>query len=83
MKNPMTATKEGNCKLDSPLIACPDVHPPAYLVPKPIKKPPTTKRIMPTGEVNDDMSKSDTGYNPLDGASTPNSAKSAIVDWAI
>ena len=29
MKNPITATKEGSCKLLKPVIACPEVQPPA------------------------------------------------------
>lgn len=29
IKNPITATKEGNCKLLKPEIACPEVQPPA------------------------------------------------------
>jgi len=41
------ATNEGHCKLDKPIIECPEVQPPAYLVPKPIRKPPTTIRIKP------------------------------------
>ena len=36
----IVATNEGHCKLESPIMECPDVQPPAYLVPKPIKKPP-------------------------------------------
>ena len=46
-KNPITATKEGNCKSASPDIACPEVQPPAYLAPKPIKNPPTIIIIKP------------------------------------
>lgn len=41
------ATKEGHCKLDNPIMVCPDVHPLAYRVPKPTKKPPKTKNIKP------------------------------------
>ncbi len=29
MKNPITATKEGSCKLLKPVIACPELQPPA------------------------------------------------------
>ena len=43
MKKPMTAISDGHCKLLNPLMACPDVHPPAYLVPNPTRKPPTTR----------------------------------------
>ena len=37
----IVATNDGHCKLLKPMIACPLVQPPAYLVPKPTKKPPT------------------------------------------
>jgi hypothetical protein len=29
IKNPITATSDGNCKLLNPAMACPEVHPPA------------------------------------------------------
>jgi hypothetical protein len=29
IKNPITANKDGNCKLLNPVIACPEVQPPA------------------------------------------------------
>jgi hypothetical protein len=29
MKKPITATKDGSWRLESPLMACPEVHPPA------------------------------------------------------
>lgn len=47
MKKPITATKEGFCRLLNPEIAWPDVHPPAYLVPKPTRKPAITKIDIP------------------------------------
>ncbi len=47
MKNPITAISEGNCRLDNPLIACPDVQPPAHREPNPTKKPPSTKMVKP------------------------------------
>src|SRR5262249_44137003 len=37
----MVATNDGHCKLDKPIIEWPEVHPPAYLVPKPMRNPPT------------------------------------------
>ena len=43
MKKPITAIKDGNCILLKPDIACPEVQPPAYLVPKPISIPPKIK----------------------------------------
>ncbi len=43
----IVAINEGHCKVDNPIIACPLVQPPAYLVPKPTKKPPITIMIKP------------------------------------
>ena len=50
IKKPITAIREGNCRSESPDIACPEVQPPAYLVPKPTKNPPKTKRKIPLSE---------------------------------
>ena len=52
IKNPMTAISDGNWRFERPLIACPDVHPPAYLAPNPIRNPPPTKMIKPGIVVN-------------------------------
>ncbi len=46
-KNPNTAYSKGSCRLDNPEIAWPEVHPPAYLVPNPTKKPPIMIIIIP------------------------------------
>jgi len=43
----IVATKEGHCRLLFPMMAWPDVQPPAYLVPKPTIKPPITKKKRP------------------------------------
>src|SRR5690606_19118397 len=43
IKKPTTAIKDGHCRSLRPEIACPEVHPPAYLVPKPINKPPIAR----------------------------------------
>ena len=43
----MVATNDGHCKLDKPIMECPEVHPPAYLVPKPTRNPPTTIMTKP------------------------------------
>lgn len=51
IKKPITATKEGICKFDKPLIAWPEVQPPAYLDPKPTNKPPINNTNMPLKEV--------------------------------
>ena len=45
IKKPITAINEGNCKLLKPDMACPEVHPPAYLAPNPTSKPPTASSI--------------------------------------
>ena len=47
IKNPITATNEGFCRLLNPEIAWPEVHPPAYLVPKPTRNPAITKIDIP------------------------------------
>ncbi len=54
MKKLMTATRDGSCKSAIPDIACPEVQPPAYLDPKPIKKPPPTIIMKPLS-VNKDF----------------------------
>ena len=41
------AMSDGHCKLERPMMAWPDVQPPAYRVPKPTRKPPTTMSINP------------------------------------
>ena len=41
------ATSDGHCKADMPMMAWPDVQPPAYRVPKPTRKPPATIKINP------------------------------------
>ena len=41
-KNNITATSDGHCMVDKPAIPCPLVHPPAYRVPNPTRKPPPT-----------------------------------------
>ena len=43
----MVAINDGSCKFERPIIACPEVHPPAYRVPNPTKKPPPTISIKP------------------------------------
>ena len=39
----MTAINDGSCKSDNPLIACPEVQPPAYLLPIPTISPPIAR----------------------------------------
>ena len=59
----IVATNEGHCKLDKPIIECPEVHPPAYLVPKPTKKPPITRRTKPLSVNKAGQLKSSDGNN--------------------
>ena len=70
-KNPITAINEGNCRLLSPLIAWPEVHPPAYLVPNPIRNPPTTMKMKPFSVNNEDQLKIDKGASSFDSAAIP------------
>ena len=58
------AINEGTCKLESPMMACPDVQPPAQRVPKPTKKPPKTKKINPFNENNTSVLNKSEGINP-------------------
>jgi hypothetical protein len=43
----IVAISEGNCSVDKPIIECPEVQPPAYLVPNPTRKPPPTINTKP------------------------------------
>src|SRR5207244_11578807 len=45
--NETTATTDGSCRSARPKMPCPDVHPPAYAVPKPMRKPPPTTMSTP------------------------------------
>ena len=54
----IVAIKEENCKLLKPIIECPLVQPPAYLDPKPTKKPPPTNMIKPRSVNNDEKENS-------------------------
>ena len=47
IKKPITATKEGSCRSAKPDMACPEVQPPAYLAPNPIRNPPKPMMIIP------------------------------------
>ena len=57
------AISDGHCKLLKPVIACPLVHPPAYLVPKPTRKPPVTRRMKPLSDNKAGQLKSSDGNN--------------------
>ena len=79
IKNPITAIKEGFCKLLKPVIACPEVHPSAYRVPKPTSKPPITKSRTPFGVVNISKPNISLGTNVDPGFSNPIVFSSAAV----
>lgn len=64
IKNPTTAINEGNCKLERPEIACPDVHPPAYLDPKPTNPPPSKSKNHTLGSESAVIEKSSSGFKP-------------------
>ena len=49
----IVAINDDHCKVLMPIIAWPDVQPPAYLVPKPTRKPPTTMSIKPLNVNNE------------------------------
>ena len=78
MKKPITAIKDGTCKFDKPLIACPDVQPPAYLVPKPTRIPPPSKTKKPFKDATNSNPKIWEGFNPPSNL-TPNAFRSLIV----
>jgi len=59
------ATRDGHCRLEIPIMACPDVQPPAYLVPKPTKKPPITIKIKPLKVRSWSKLKTSFGSKPL------------------
>ena len=52
-------------------MACPEVQPPAYRVPKPINKPPSNKIENPFGVCSASSLKIASGYNLPLGASIP------------
>ena len=55
-KKPMTAFRDGICRLLNPEIACPDVQPPAYRLPKPMSTPPMTNMNIILGYWNASLS---------------------------
>lgn len=77
-KNPMTAIRDGSCKSDKPLMACPDVQPPAYREPNPTNKPPIARIKKPFNEKADSMLNSSSGCAEV-GAEIPSVFKSEIV----
>ncbi len=78
-KNPITAIKDGTWRLDNPLMAWPEVQPPAQRVPKPTRKPPTTKTKNPWKVNRLDHLKRVSGANPPENG-IPNAAKSFMVE---
>ncbi len=75
VKKPMTAISDGHCKSDNPLMACPEVQPPAYLLPKPTKMPPIANIKNPF-KVNTDSQLNNSAGCRLDGGEKPRSCKS-------
>src|SRR5690606_19302695 len=53
MKKPMTAKREGSCRLLRPEMAWPEVQPPAQRAPKPTTKPPNNSRAQTTRTPSD------------------------------
>ena len=58
------AMRDGICKLDSPMIAWPEVQPPAYRVPNPTKKPPRIKNMKPFAVNNVSSENKSAGIRP-------------------
>jgi hypothetical protein len=83
IKNPITAISDGSCKSLSPDIACPEVQPPAYRVPKPTKKPPMAKMRILLKSNNAAISKSSVGKYAFPALLNPSAFKSAIVSGLI
>ncbi len=82
IKNPMTATRDGNWRLAKPVMAWPEVQPPAYLVPKPINIPPTISTNKDLTLDNDSIENNSGGTkSPALGAEIPIAFKSLIVAW--
>ena len=81
IKKPITAMSEGNCRLDNPLIACPEVQPPAHRVPNPTRNPPTTMIKKPLMVSKPSIEKMDLGASPPS-KEIPSCCKSVIVLWA-
>ena len=79
IKKPMTAIREGICRLLSPLMAWPDVQPPAYRVPKPISKPPTSSSNMPGKEESRSIPKISAGKKSAPGSEKPYPLSAATV----
>ena len=72
------AMSEGTWRFDNPMIACPDVQPPAQRVPKPTIKPPITKKIRPLSEKRTSALNKSVGIRPAKSV-IPKARKSAMV----
>lgn len=78
IKKPITAIKEGSCKFESPDMACPEVHPPAYREPNPTSPPPSSNKNHTLGSDSADRENSSSGFNcPL--KVKPRSLRSVMV----
>src|SRR5688572_4828944 len=78
IKKAIIATRDGHCSEANPKIPCPEVHPPAYRVPKPIINPPTIISKNPCQVSKLFQLKSSTGNKPLK-FDKPNDCKSLTV----
>lgn len=78
----IVAINDGHCKVDNPIIAWPEVQPPAQRVPNPTKNPPITIKIKPFRLKILSTPKMSNGIR-LPKSFTPNAFKSMIVDSAI
>ena len=74
--------KEGHCQSDNPLIACPEIKPPAYLEPHTPISPPNASIIKPFSDNTASSPKSSAGCKEA-GAAIPSLDKSLIVDAEI
>lgn len=79
-KKPITATTDAICKFAIPLIACPDVQPPAYRAPNPTRNPPRTIKMSPCADNKLPQLNTSDGTKPVKSVS-PRFRKSFIVDW--
>ena len=81
-KKPITAIKEGACRSDKPLMACPEVHPPAQREPKPTMNPPIASMRKPLSVNTDSQLNNSSGCAPV-GAANPITDRSRMVDSEI
>src|SRR5262249_48633611 len=64
-KKPHTAKSDAGCRSARPVMAWPDVQPPAYAVPNPTRNPPTTIETKPLSVTSEDHANTSCGARPL------------------